>query len=216
MAIKHHPDVSSLMSCAAGSQPEALGAVMASHISMCQACAAQVERLGRIGEALFDSLEPARVEGPAPVFAARSLEAADKTSSSPAAQATAGVPYALSSLVTADFKSLSWKRLGPGLWHYPLPLSAGAKGDLRLLKVAPGQSLPDHGHGGEELTLVLQGSYTDSTGTYGVGDVADLCDDIEHAPVADAEQGCICLIASEKPARFKGLFARMVQPLSGL
>lgn len=66
------------------------------------------------------------------------------------------------------------------------------------------------------MTLVLRGSYTDSTGHYAAGDVADLADDVEHAPIADAKEGCICLIASEKPARFKGLLARMMQPLAGL
>ena len=40
--------------------------------------------------------------------------------------------------------------------------------------------------------------------------------DLHNAPIADRTVGCICLIASEKPARFKGLFSRLLQPLTGM
>jgi len=39
---------------------------------------------------------------------------------------------------------------------------------------------------------------------------------VEHRPIADQETGCIRLIASESKARFKGLVARLVQPLTGV
>lgn len=215
MTIKHHPDIASLMSCAAGSQPEAMAAVVASHLALCPACARQVGKLERIGEALFDKIEPSKLDRAAPVAAARALEADDRAAA--AAPATSSeMPLPLIALAGSDLDAVAWKRLGPGLWHYPLPLSKNAKGDLRLIKVAPGWALPDHGHGGEEMTLVLRGSYSDVTGHYGAGDVADLDGDVEHAPVTCPKEGCICLIASEKPARFKSLLARIMQPLAGL
>ena len=76
--------------------------------------------------------------------------------------------------------------------------------------------MPEHGHGGTELTLVIEGAYGDDTGRYGRGDVQEVDGSIEHQPVADAELGCICLIASEQPARFKTLIARLVQPWTGM
>ena len=94
--------------------------------------------------------------------------------------------------------------------------SPGAEGDLRLIKVAPGQVLPEHGHGGSELTLILKGSYSDEFGTYTEGDLSDLGDDVEHRPISDPTEGCICLIASERKARFKDVVSRIVQPLTGL
>ncbi len=220
MKIKHHPDWATLMSCAAGSQPEALAAVMASHLSVCKTCEAEVAKMERVGVALFDAILPTPMSRQAPIAAARAQIPGDRmddievisSNRLPASE----VPYALQAIVGDDLDSLPWKRLGPGLWHYPIKLSENAKGDLRLIKVGPGHALPDHGHGGEELTLVLRGSYQDCTGHYGVGDVADLADDIEHAPVADPKDGCICLIASERPAKFKSLLARMMQPIAGL
>ena len=38
MKIAHHPGLESLMSCSAGSMPEAFAAVMASHISIGPKC----------------------------------------------------------------------------------------------------------------------------------------------------------------------------------
>jgi putative transcriptional regulator len=215
MAITHHPDIATLMSCAAGSQPEALAAVVASHLSMCPRCAREVDKLAEIGVALFDTLAPAELARGAPVAAARAAEA--ESDLGPASRGRAGdVPGHLVSLVGESLDKLAWKRLGPGLWHYPIPLSKGASGDLRLIKVAPGKELPEHGHGGEELTLLLRGSYHDEIGTFQTGDVADLDDEVEHRPVADAMTGCICLIANEKKARFKGLIARLMQPFIGV
>ena len=44
----------------------------------------------------------------------------------------------------------------------------------------------------------------------------DVDDDVEHQPVADKDEGCICLIASEKPAKFKGMIGKLMQPWTGM
>ena len=214
MTIQHHPDVSTLMSCAAGSQPEAIAAVMAAHISICPECAAELRKMEAIGAALFEDVKPATVGRQAPVMEARAREALSESAGK--ARPHGDVPAPLVAHVGPNLDDIAWKRLGPGVWHYPLPLSKGAKGDLRLLKVAPGRAMPDHGHGGEELTLMLKGSYHDKIGTFRRGDVADLDGDVEHAPIADDKDGCICLVASEGKVRFKSFFARLVQPLTGM
>jgi putative transcriptional regulator len=216
MTITHHPDLSTLMSCAAGSQPEALAAVVASHISMCPTCAAELERMQEIGVALFDTLEPRPVSRQAPIIALRAAEA-ETGSPAPACHAGNGdVPSHLAPFVGHSLDRIAWRRIGPGIWDYRIPLSKGSRGDLRLVKVAPGNELPEHGHRGEELTLLLRGGYSDETGTYDVGDLADLDDSVDHKPVADPVEGCICLIASEKKARFKSFLARLMQPIIGI
>ena len=87
---------------------------------------------------------------------------------------------------------------------------------MQLIKAAPGAVVPDHGHAGAELTLVLRGALIDATGRYGPGDVADLDEEVEHTPAADATAGCICAVANERPSRFHGLLARLLQPWHGL
>jgi putative transcriptional regulator len=214
MTIRRHPDVATLISCAAGSQPEAMAAVVASHISMCPRCAAELGTMQEIGVAMFDALTPAPVTRDPPVVALRAAEA--EVGAGTAASLPGDVPAHLAPLIGSSLDQVSWKPIAPGVWHCPIPLSKNAKGDLRLVKVAPGKKLPDHGHNGEELTLLLRGSYQDEFGTFRTGDVADLDDEAEHRPIADSTEGCICLIASEKKARFKGWIARIMQPFLGI
>jgi putative transcriptional regulator len=215
MTIQHHLDPSTLMSCAAGSQPEALAAVVASHLSVCPHCRSELKKFERIGQALFDAILPTPVLKDAPVIAMRSF-AADADAAPGTAAAAGDIPLPIRAIAGLNLDDIRWRRLGPGVWHYPLPLSENTNGDLRLLKVAPGTAIPEHGHGGSELTLLLRGSYSDGLGTFRAGDVADLGDDVEHEPVADSSEGCICLVASDQKAKFRGLMARLVQPLTGL
>jgi putative transcriptional regulator len=217
MTITHHADDATLMSYAAGTLPEALASVVASHVTLCARCRAEVALMERVGAVMMTRLPSAALLSAPPRAPERDILLTDEGDHVLAAIDRGGdIPAPLSRLVGSDLSSVQWKRLGLGVWHVPLTLSAGAKGDLRLFKVAPGQAMPEHGHGGSELSLILAGSYTDSIGRFGVGDVADLDDEVEHQPLADRTTGCICVIASAEKAKFKGLFARMVQPFVGL
>ncbi|MGQ0457586.1 MAG: ChrR family anti-sigma-E factor [Hyphomicrobium sp.] len=215
MKITHCPDHASLMSCSAGSMPEAFAAVMASHISVCPRCRKELATMECIGTTLFDQLQPASVSRPAPLMALRAAEAGDDDAPEPAA-ARGDVPAPLVAAIGPHLDSVPWKRLAPGVWHHQIELSQPSRGELRLIKVAPGMALPEHGHRGNELTLVLRGAYSDASGLYRAGDVADLDEEVEHQPIADPVEGCICLIAVEGKLKFKSRLAQMVQPLVGL
>jgi putative transcriptional regulator len=209
--VSHHPDASTLMSFAAGSITEALAVVVASHVDQCAQCRRELTFMEMLGDTLVQSLPSSRLERSAPVMKLRRQEADTPARVEPALKSD--LPPSLARLVRMNLDDIPWRRLGIGVWHHRLPT---ATGDLRLLKVAPGRQMPEHGHGGSELTLMLHGSYADETGTYRAGDLADLDEAVEHTPIANAETGCVCLIASEKPARFKRLIPRIVQPLTGM
>jgi putative transcriptional regulator len=207
MSLQHHPDISTLMSYAAGSLGEALSAVVIAHIVRCPACRADMRRLETLGATLLGEAGSAPVGEP-PDVSATIRESAPRIGDR--------IPDPLGIVLAGGLSTFRWRWLGPGVHHHRLPLSVGAAGDLRLLKIAPGRQMPAHGHGGAELTLVLEGAYHDETGRFGPGDVEDVDGATEHQPVADATTGCICLIASERAARFKGLLGRLVQPLTGM
>jgi putative transcriptional regulator len=217
MTMKHHPDDATLMSFAAGSLPDPLALVIASHCSVCPVCAKEVRAMERIGAVMFCDLPAAPLAISAPQMALRGMEADVAASGrTPANSAVGEVPFPLGDLVGGNLDDVQWQRLGLGVWHASVMDGKSVRGDVRLLRVEPGRAMPEHGHGGSELTMILRGSYQDEVGHFGPGDVADLADDVEHKPVADAVLGCICIIASEKPAVFKGFFARMIQPLTGI
>ena len=77
----------------------------------------------------------------------------------------------------------------------------------------PGRAVPDHGHGGLELTLVLQGSFHDASGAFKAGDVEVATEDVQHVPIAGEGMACICLAASDAPLRFRGWLPRLLQPM---
>ncbi|KAB2911943.1 MAG: transcriptional regulator [Hyphomicrobiaceae bacterium] len=217
MTISHHLDDATLMSFAAGTLPAALAVVAASHIAACPLCRTALVHAERIGAALMDDLPPATITGASPPMPDGSRRAVPPHA--PAAgppQPANSVPPPLARLIGNGLDAIRWRPLAIGVWHHRIALDRGGAGDLRLLKLAPGRGVPEHGHNGMELTLVLRGSYHDAIGTFCAGDVADLDDAVEHQPISDAAQGCVCVVASEKPARFRGWLPRILAPFHGL
>jgi putative transcriptional regulator len=210
MTITHHLDEATLMSFAAGALPRALAAVAAAHVAMCARCRGEVALLERLGGALVADLPGSGLARAAPQAPAID---GPPTASQRALQGE--LPRPLERLVGGSLDEVRWRWIGPGLWHRAL--AVGGSGSLQLLWGAPSARVPEHDHGGSELTLVLRGALIDSTGRYGPGDVADLDEGIEHhAPSADPQAGCICVIANEHPTRFRGLIARLMQPWHGI
>jgi putative transcriptional regulator len=211
MSIAHHLDDATLMSCAAGTLPAPLAIVAASHVSLCPHCRDGLADAERLGGALLKSLPPASLAG-GPVLP---QTAPPRRPLSARPSAGGDVPPPLARLLGSTLDAIRWWPLGLGVWQHRIPLPTGT-GRLLLIKVAPGRDVPEHGHNGSELTLVLQGAYRDEIGRFATGDVADLDESVEHRPVADPSAGCICVLGTERPARFRGLLARLMQPLTGL
>jgi putative transcriptional regulator len=96
----------------------------------------------------------------------------------------------------------------------PLVNSEGVT--ARLLRIAPGRSVFDHGHSGSELTLVLKGSYNSQGERYARGDIEVADETVTHRPVAGTEDVCICLAVTDAPLRFDSWIGRLMQPFIGI
>ncbi len=75
--------------------------------------------------------------------------------------------------------------------------------DARLFKIRPGAAIPHHDHYGQELTLVLQGGFSDEKGVYHRGDVCTGQAGEPHTPVGLAGEPCICFAVSLGGYRFR-------------
>ena len=191
MTITHHLDGATLMSFAAGSLPTALAAVAAAHVRYAATADAsspcwKYRRGAGVGPCAGDLGSVASRAG---------ARASPQPCRCPAARGE--LPPPLAGLLGGGLDNVRWRWIGPGLWHRPLRIRGA--GSLQLIKAVPGASVPEHTHGGSELTLVLRGAFIDARASMRPGDVADLDEDVEHTPVADAEAGCICVIANEQP-----------------
>ena len=153
-----------------------------------------------IGVVLFDTITPVVMSAPAPL-PPKDLVSNRMTQPRPVSL-DSEIPSTLHAVLGKSLNSLPWKSVSPGVEHYVVPLSPAAQGDLRLIKLAPGATIPEHGHTGEELSMVLRGSYRDALGTYAVGDLLEADDEARHELIASETVGCILLVASERTPQF--------------
>lgn len=106
--------------------------------------------------------------------------------------AWATMPTALRSALP-DFDRGTWKSRFGGINEVVLDRLCEPGVHVRLLKLPSGLSAPEHTHGGDELTLVISGSFRDEVGRYGVGDVCHAAAGHMHRPVVDSDEDCVCL-----------------------
>jgi putative transcriptional regulator len=121
------------------------------------------------------------------------------------------VPRCLSHWVPDDYHSIKWTKITSNVFLSELCTDGnGAK--AALVKVKAGGSMADHGHSGEEVTVILQGSFSDRDGSYNPGDYLFRKSGDKHQPVATHDQDCICLIVLDGPVQFTGFFTRLLNP----
>ena len=212
MQIRHHLTDGLLMAYAAGTLPEAFDRAVATHVSLCDDCRARL--------ASYDALGGAVVEHQAPVdmandsfeaTMARIISGTPDAAPAPVPAAPGGIfPSPLRDFVGGDLDAVQWRRVGGGVSQAILTDRDGAT--ARLLRIPGGVSVPDHGHKGIELTLVLQGAFRDEADRFGPGDIEVATEELEHQPVAEPGPDCICLAATDARLRFNAILPKLAQP----
>ena len=208
--IKHHLTDDLLMAYAAGNLPEAFDLIIATHLSLCDHCRAQAESFDAVGGHILEDQIDAVPMGNNALAATLSLIAQDSPAPDLPQTACNVLPAPLRDYVGGDVRSIRWKPIGMGVKQAILPTSREAT--ARLLFITAGSAVPDHGHKGTELTMVLQGAFSDEVDHFARGDVAIADENLEHTPVADMSCDCICLAVTDAPLKFNSLIPRLVQP----
>lgn len=210
----HHPSADFLTAHAAGTLPVPQAACVAAHLTYCEKCRRINDQLQAIGGVFFEQLAPtpvsetlldsvlARLDDPAPL----------RFPEHPAEVGEHGVlPAMLRRIINGDFSQLVWKKitrslsisyLNTGDTHY----------EFALYRIGAGGRIPEHHHGGTEMTLVLEGGFTDAQGTYHPGDFVYRESADIHAPVAIDGEDCICLAVLDAPLKFTRWQYRWMNP----
>jgi putative transcriptional regulator len=164
-----------------------------------------------VGGVLLDVTDTPKTQMQPDSFAATMaiIEQGESTATAPIAKKTSLLPIPLQDYIGGDLSEVKWRPIGMGVRQAILPTSAQAS--ARLLMIPAGAAMPDHGHHGLEMTMVLQGAFQDEDGYFARGDVDIADSDLEHTPMADIHEDCICLAVSDAPLRFKGIFPRIIQ-----
>lgn len=214
MTIRHHLSDQLLMAYAAGELPEAFNLVVATHVSLCDECRAKLASFEAVGGAMIEMADTVQMSD---ASLAACLDRIDGLSQANARRPLkrAGVfPAPLADYVGGGPERVKWRPVGMGVKQAMLQTERGAS--ARLLYIPGGQAVPDHGHRGMELTLVLQGAFRDENDRFGRGDVEIADSTLQHTPIAEDGEVCICLAATDAPLRFNAIIPRLAQPFLGI
>ncbi|MEM9579758.1 MAG: ChrR family anti-sigma-E factor [Pseudomonadota bacterium] len=209
--IEHHLTPELLMAYSAGTLPEAFGLVVATHVSMCDSCRAELDSFDAVGGCMMEEAGFVEMSKDSLAATIAMISASDTSEKRTAfAPAVPGVlPAPLKDYVGGDLEAIKWRSIGMGVKQAILP--TGSDATARLLYIPAGAAVPDHGHRGTELTLVLQGAFEDEQDRFARGDVEVANEDLNHTPIADIGEDCICLAATDAPLVFNSLIPRLAQ-----
>lgn len=213
--INHHPPLDLLFDYAAGAMPEPVALIVATHATLCVACAKRVGEIEAVGGALLETVEPVdvsedaleavlmRLDEPLPATVAGERAVDEETA--------AVVPEPLLPYIARGLAHLAWKSAGRMVEEARLPLTTkGFK--AALMRLSPGVAMPVHTHRGSEFTLVLAGGYKDEGKQFLRGDFDFKDPSHEHRPIVDTDGPCLCLVVLDAPVKLTGGFGRLVNP----
>ncbi|MBK5568797.1 ChrR family anti-sigma-E factor [Ensifer sp. 2YAB10] len=220
MNIRHHVSDELLVGYASGTLEEGWRLAVATHLALCPNCRARLTLMEDAAGELFESISPVPIEVSSFNRLKERIRAGEENRSVSPREPTKVVkvvspptiPEPLRSYLGGDLAELKWKSLGRGAYHIPIEL-ADRSTAARLLRIPAGKPVPEHSHGGRELTLVLSGSFSDGELLFARGDIEEADTSVRHQPLATPEQDCICLAVTDAPLRFSSWFMRLLQPV---
>jgi putative transcriptional regulator len=211
---RHHVADDLLVSYAAGNLAEGWSLAVATHLALCPDCRARLAAAEAAGGELLESagITPL-ADGSWATIRAR-LGAPETATPEPQPK-TAILPRPLRDYIGGDLDAVRWRPIGTA--GAQLRLKTGDREtQVRLLKIPAGQPVPEHGHRGRELTVVLAGAFHDGETLYARGDMEDADEETQHIPTATPEADCICLAVTDAPLRFRSWLVRLLQPILGI
>ncbi|MDX1490897.1 MAG: ChrR family anti-sigma-E factor [Pseudohongiellaceae bacterium] len=222
--IAYHPDSRFLTDFASANLPLSEAVCVSVHLEFCGKCRAHVKQLNELGAMLMESscVEPlaedsfdklmgsidnsASIEAPAAQHKSPVSEVSDMPLSSKLVS-----PRALKGALKAGFSKLNWVQLGAHLRIAPLNLG-GESRETAIYDIKAGGRMPEHEHNGEEITVLLKGSFSDAEGSYSRGDFVVRNKGEAHQPTATQDMDCVCLVSLESPIKPKSWLYRLFLP----
>lgn len=207
-----HPELDLLTEYTAGNLPLAQAACVSAHMNYCDQCQRTAGQLQDLGAVMFDALQGEPV-GDAQLDAvlARLDDVPPLSYAKPETGAVGRTPAILQRLMSGDFSDLTWKKI-----TRTLSISYLKTGDpnyeFALYHIKAGGKIPEHTHRGTEMTLVLEGGFSDADGSYDQGDFIFRQATDVHAPTALQSEDCICLAVLDAPLKFTSWKYRWMNP----
>jgi putative transcriptional regulator len=213
VTIRHHPDDAMLAAFAAGTLDLGQQVAVATHLHACAQCRRWVQAMQEVGGAMLDSLPPSPMHAEA--LARVDARLTTVSEASPHRHSSSLVPEAEAPGVpefVRRYRFGQWKRVAPRVHLRPIVLPEESETRVFLLRSGPGTRMLEHSHSGIELTCVLSGAFSHEGGRFGPGDFDYGDDAVEHQPLVEAGEDCLCLVAMTGDLKLRGLLGKLLQP----
>ena len=219
IVIHHHPEDHELLEYSAGTCGWAEAIAIGVHLHFCSECAAKVAALNAVGAEHLSHAPSANISSSgraAMLDKIRALPSSEgeaskrRASESDIFSKTTSVPGVVAKIIRESGET-KWKRISKFLKAFQLKTGQD-RYEVSLHKIKRGGSTVKHGHSGKEIVIVLEGSFSDESGSYYPGDyLVNNVGDV-HSPMATKDKDCICLSLVESPVQVSGWFGFFVNP----
>ncbi len=218
MVREHIDTIDSLMArYVAGSLPTPARILVESHLQLKADNRGYVHELEALAGDVLSQFEPAAISS------ADRKRMLDAVYSAPAPEAPAASGFAresgsvfprpLRNFVGFDADKVPWRTKLPGFREYDVGELEGCH--VTLFWIKPGRTIPAHTHQGCEISLVLDGDFSDASGCYGRGDISVADDTVDHRPIAGKDRPCIGFAVTDAPLKFTGPLGQFLRDLVG-
>lgn len=199
----------------AGVLPRPVHAMVEAHLELRAASRGVVKGLETAAGDAMEAIEPVALnDRDAMLSAILHSETPDlATPSQPQDTDCPVIPRALRDFIGYRAEDIPWRTKLPGFREYRVGEIDGC--DVEMLWIRAGRAMPKHTHEGSELTLVLDGGFTDATGHYLRGDISAADESVDHRPVADEDGPCICLAVTTAPLKLTGSMRQLFSDIFG-
>jgi len=207
----YHPDTRLLNEYSSGTLPLAQSVCVSLHLNYCEQCRRSHQRLQHLGSALFEEMAPQQVDDSLLRTVMSRLDEEPQPLSYQSKPAEDAPPPLIQRLMRGDYEDLGWEKVTSDVRISRLR-TGDADNEFALYHIRAGASIPKHTHKGTELTLVLEGGFSDDEGHYEVGDFVMRDAEQQHSPTATQDRDCICIGVLDAPIKFTDWKYRMVNP----
>ncbi|MFL0805310.1 MAG: ChrR family anti-sigma-E factor [Agarilytica sp.] len=214
-----HPSEDLLVEFSSGNLDWAVSITVSAHLHLCPACKQKITQLNTLGSAMLTRAEPIEVKESSFDHLMARIKNTETDQKNPGVSAqevqpgcdrTKHLPSVVQKLIPKE-KPLKWSFISPSLKAAQLETGQN-KYEVSFHKIKRGGKVAEHDHKGLEVTLILEGSFSDAEGNYVVGDFLVKKPGEVHRPIAAQDQDCLCLSVVEAPVKVTGLMGKLINP----
>lgn len=223
--IKHHPSETLLTQYCSASLSASLSLAVSIHVDMCPVCQAKVAKIeaSNAEQVFSDSIEQSQ---PLEMISDDILDEQESslfdfiTADNSIDEVYEVEPVAIK-VNNHDYQlPRALTRISHGKFTQVGKLArsrvALEDGPLRssLLHIDAGGEIPEHTHTGFEITLLLDGEFSDEEGSYVPGDFIFQDGSHQHTPLT--KDGCLCFTVVSSALHFNRGFSKLLNPIGNL